>query len=63
MENKLPKILVDAINASRTLYRSLGDYSATQLIDPPRKVALVKRHNHKVTPTPESQIAAFIGII
>lgn len=61
MGNKLPKILVDAINASRTLYRSLGDYSATQLIDPPRKVALVKRHNHKVTPTAESQIAAFIG--
>jgi hypothetical protein len=56
-----PKILIDAINASREQYRSLGDYSTTQLIDPPRKVALGKRYANKVSPPIEAQVAAFIG--
>jgi len=55
------KILVDAINHSMMRYQSLGDYSATQLIDAPRIVALRKRYGEYTDPTIEQQIASFIG--
>jgi hypothetical protein len=55
------QILVDAVSESAKHYRSLGDYSATQLIDAPRVVALKKRYGHLTQPTLEQQIASFIG--
>jgi hypothetical protein len=55
------QILVDAVSESAKHYRSLGDYSATQLIDSPRHVALRKRYGHLSQPTLEQQIASFIG--
>jgi hypothetical protein len=55
------QILVDAVSESARHYKSLGDYSATQLIDAPRIVALRKRYGHLTEPTLEQQIAAFIG--
>jgi hypothetical protein len=60
-EMQYPQILIDAVNASRNSYSSLGDYSSTQLIDPPRKVALAKRHGHEVTPDIRTQSASFNG--
>jgi hypothetical protein len=55
------QIIKDAFEVYGRQYRSLGDYSATSLIDPPRKVQLTKRYGHLVKPTIESQIAALIG--
>lgn len=55
------KIIKDAFEVYTKQYRSLGDYSATSLIDPPRKVALTKRYGHLVKPTIESQIASLVG--
>lgn len=55
------QIVVDAVSESTKHYRSLGDYSATQLIDAPRPVALRKRYGHLTTPTLKQQIASFIG--
>lgn len=55
------QIIKDAFEVYGKEYRSLGDYSATSLIDPPRKVQLTKRYGHLCKPTIESQIAALIG--
>jgi hypothetical protein len=55
------KILVDAVSESAKHYRSLGDYSATQLIDAPRIVALRNRYGNLAKPTLEQQIASFLG--
>lgn len=55
------QIVKDAFEIYATQYRSLGDYSATSLIDPPRKVQLTKRYGHLVKPTIESMVAAMVG--
>jgi hypothetical protein len=55
------QIISDAFEIYGKQYRSLGDYSATTLIDPPRKVALTKRYGHLVTPTVDSQAASLVG--
>jgi hypothetical protein len=55
------QIIKDAFEIYGKEYRSLGDYSATSLIDPPRKVQLTKRYGHLCKPTIESMIAAMIG--
>ena len=55
------KIIQDAFSIYGKQYRSLGDYSATSLISPPRLVQLGKRYGHKVEPTVESQIASLVG--
>ncbi len=55
------QIIKDAFEIYGREYRSLGDYSATSLIDPPRKVQLTKRYGHLVRPTIESMIAALVG--
>lgn len=57
----LSKPLIDALKVHAGHYQSFGDYSVTGLIDPPRKVALQKRHKDKLDPPPESQIASFVG--
>jgi hypothetical protein len=55
------QIIKDAFEIYGREYKSLGDYSATSLIDPPRKVQLTKRYGAVCKPTIESQIAAMIG--
>ena len=42
-------------------YVSFGDYSVTDLINPPRVVLLNKRHKHEVIPPASSTIAAVMG--
>ena len=42
-------------------YQSLGDYSVTGIIQPPRIAALQKRHGNESEPTFKSQIASFMG--
>jgi hypothetical protein len=42
-------------------YVSLGDYSVTGIIQPPRITALQKRHGQESEPTFKSQIASFMG--
>lgn len=42
-------------------YVSFGDYSVTDLINPPRVVILNKRHKHEVIPPASSVIAAVMG--
>lgn len=55
------KPLVDAIAMHERQYHSYGDYSATQLINPPRIVQLNKRYGDKVTTPIAGSIASFIG--
>lgn len=55
------QIIKDAFAIYGKQYRSLGDYSATSLISPPRQVALSKRYGHLVEPTVDSQVASLVG--
>jgi len=55
------KILKDILEVERQHYHSMGDYSVTTLLNPPRIVHLEKRYGHLVVPTVKSQIAAFMG--
>lgn len=55
------QIIKDAFEIYGREYKSLGDYSATSLIDPPRKVQLTKRYGHLCKPPIESMIAALVG--
>jgi hypothetical protein len=54
-------IIRDAFDIYSRHYVSLGDYSATTIIDSPRRVALHKRYGESITHTPESQAASLIG--
>jgi hypothetical protein len=55
------QILSDAFDIYGSQYRSLGDYSATTLINPPRLVALTKRYGHEVKQSVDSQAASIVG--
>jgi len=55
------QIMQDAFAIYGRQYRSLGDYSATTLISPPRQVALTKRYGHLVEPSIDSQVASLLG--
>lgn len=57
---KIP-IIKDAFKILAKQYTSLGDYSATTIIDSPRRVALYRRHQDKVEVTPESMAASVVG--
>jgi hypothetical protein len=54
-------IIRDAFDIYSRHYSSLGDYSATTIIDSPRRVALFKRYGETVDYTPESQAASLVG--
>jgi hypothetical protein len=54
-------IIRDAFDIYSRHYSSLGDYSATTIIDSPRRVALFKRYGEAVDYTPESQAASLVG--
>ena len=54
------KILED-IFSLRSSYRSFGDYSATSLIDSPRRVQLYKRYSDQEVVTPKTQFASMVG--
>lgn len=54
-------IIRDAFDIYSRHYSSLGDYSATTVIDSPRRVALFKRYGEQVEVTPESQAASLVG--
>jgi hypothetical protein len=54
-------IIRDAFDIYSRHYSSLGDYSATTIIDSPRRVALFKRYGESVDYTPESQAASLVG--
>jgi hypothetical protein len=55
------QIIKDAFEIYGRQYSSLGDYSATSLIDAPRRVALHKRYGDTIKHTPESQAASIVG--
>lgn len=55
------QIIKDAFDIYSRHYSSLGDYSATTIIDSPRRVALFKRYGEGVEYTPESQAASLVG--
>ncbi|RLD06506.1 MAG: hypothetical protein DRI65_06635 [Chloroflexota bacterium] len=55
------QIIEDAFAVYGKQYSSLGDYSATTLISPPRLVQLGKRYGDKVENSVESQIASLVG--
>ena len=55
------KILKDAMDIWQRRYRSIGDYSATTLLNPPRMVQLQKRYPEAQERTVASQLAAFVG--
>jgi len=54
-------IIRDAFDIYSRHYSSLGDYSATTIIDSPRRVALFKRYGEGVEYSPESQAASLVG--
>lgn len=55
------RILNDVMRVENKRYVSFGDYSVTDLINPPRLTALRKRHAHEVTKDPQTQVGALIG--
>lgn len=55
------KALIRAVEAERNRYQSSGDYSVTDLINPPRVVALRKRHGDQVDQPLSAIIPALIG--
>jgi hypothetical protein len=55
------KILKHILEMHKGHYVSLGDYSVTGIIQPPRITALQKRHGEESEPTFKSQIASFMG--
>ena len=59
MESIIP--LMAALKIHEGHYRSFSDYSVTQLIDTPRRVALHKRYGDRIVYPPESQAASFVG--
>lgn len=54
-------IIKSAFDIYAKHYHSLGDYSATTIIDSPRRVALFRRYGDNLTYTPESQAASLVG--
>jgi hypothetical protein len=54
-------IIKSAFDIYAKHYHSLGDYSATTIIDSPRRVALFRRYGEGLTYTPESQAASLVG--
>lgn len=54
-------IIRDAFDIYSRHYYSLGDYSATTIIDSPRRVRLFARYGGGLTYTPESQAASLVG--
>ena len=54
--------LMDMLKVFKQHYKSMGDYSVTQLIDTPRRVQLYRRHAEDLIITPESQAAATVGV-
>ena len=54
-------IIKSAFDIYAKHYISTGDYSATTIIDSPRRAALFKRYGDIVVQTPESQAASFVG--
>jgi hypothetical protein len=55
------KLIKDIFDIYARHYQSLGDYSATTIIDSPRRVALYNRYGDALAHTPESQVASLIG--
>lgn len=55
------KIIKDAFDIYSRHYKSLGDYSATGLINPVRVVALGKRYGHLAKRSLKGQAASLIG--
>lgn len=53
--------LMAALTIHANHYSSVGDYSATTLINPPRIVQLSKRYGHLVGVSPARDMASFIG--
>jgi len=59
MENVV--VLSRVAEMERERYSSSGDYSVTEIIDPPRLVRLKKRHGHEVEQPLSSVIASMMG--
>lgn len=55
------KLIKDIFDIYARHYQSLGDYSASTIIDSPRRVALYNRYGDALEHQPESQVASLIG--
>lgn len=55
------KPIMDALTIHATHYKKEGDYSATEIISPPRMVTLINRYRNKIETPPEGKVASFIG--